>query len=156
MVIHSHAHGDHVAADPQFQAMPGVQLIAATPSEISKATGIANWPTDLGKIDLGNRVIDVVLIPGHNEASIALYDRLTGNLMTGDSLYPGRLGVQDFAAFKASAQRLADFVSDRPIAHVLGTHIETDQHTLSRLSAWHAPTNRRNTRWLLRAPMSSS
>jgi hydroxyacylglutathione hydrolase len=44
--------------------------------------------------------------------------------MTGDSLYPGRLSIQDFGAFKASAQRLADFVSDRPIAHVLGTHIE--------------------------------
>jgi glyoxylase-like metal-dependent hydrolase (beta-lactamase superfamily II) len=124
IVIHSHAHGDHVAADPQFQAMSDVQFIAATPAEISKATGIANWPTDLGKIDLGNRMIDIIPIPGHNEASIALYDRLTGNLMTGDSLYPGRLGVQDFAAFKASAQRLADFVSDRPIAHVLGTHIE--------------------------------
>jgi hydroxyacylglutathione hydrolase len=124
VVIHSHAHGDHVAADPQFQAMSNVQFIAATPAEVSKATGIAKWPTDLGKIDLGNRVIDIIPIPGHNEASIALYDRLTGNLMTGDSLYPGRLGVQDFAAYKASAQRLADFVSDRPIAHVLGTHIE--------------------------------
>jgi len=88
VVIHSHAHGDHVAADPQFQAMSNVQFIAATPAEISKATGIANWPTDLGKIDLGNRIVDIIPIPGHNEASIALYDRLTGNLMTGDSLYP--------------------------------------------------------------------
>jgi len=41
-----------------------------------------------------------------------------------NGLNPGRLSEQDFAAFKASAQRLADFVSDRPIAHVLGTHIE--------------------------------
>jgi hydroxyacylglutathione hydrolase len=68
----------------------------------------------------------VIPIPGHNEASIALYDRLTGNLLTGDSLYPGRLSVSeaDLPAFAASAQRLADFVRDRAIAHVLGTHIE--------------------------------
>src|SRR5438094_1517499 len=31
VVIHSHSHGDHVAADGQFQALPGVQFVAATP-----------------------------------------------------------------------------------------------------------------------------
>jgi glyoxylase-like metal-dependent hydrolase (beta-lactamase superfamily II) len=103
-----------------------VQFIAATPAEISKAAGIEKWPTEIGKIDLGGRVIDVIPFPGHNDASIALYDRVTGNLMTGDSLYPGRLSVSeaDLPTFTASAQRLADFVGDHPIAHVLGTHIE--------------------------------
>lgn len=126
IVIHSHAHGDHIAGDKQFQAISGVQLVAATPAAIQQAAGIAHWPVDLGHIDLGGRVIDVIPIPGHNDASIALYDRRTGNLMTGDSLYPGRLSVSeaDLPAFTASAQRLADFVADRPIAHVLGTHIE--------------------------------
>ena len=126
VVIHSHSHGDHTAADPQFQQMPGVQFIAATPSEIQKAAGITNWPTDLGQIDLGNRIVDVILIPGHDVASIALYDRPTGNLMTGDSLYPGRLYVTEaqIPTYAASAQRLVDFAKLHPIAHVLGTHIE--------------------------------
>jgi len=126
IVIHSHAHGDHIAGDKQFQALPNVQFIAPTPAEISKNAGIAKWPTDLGKIDLGGRIIDVIPFPGHNEASIALYDRQTGNLMTGDSLYPGRLSVlqSDLETFTASAQRLADFVLTHPIGHVLGTHIE--------------------------------
>jgi glyoxylase-like metal-dependent hydrolase (beta-lactamase superfamily II) len=126
VVIHSHSHGDHTAADGQFKQMPGVQFIAATPPEIQKAAGIATWPTDLGRIDLGNRVIDIIPIPGHDVASIALYDRITGNLMTGDSLYPGRLGVQlaQVPTFAASAQRLAAFVSTHDVAHVLGTHIE--------------------------------
>src|SRR5205814_8828922 len=59
-------------------------------------------------------------------ASIALYDRTTGNLMTGDSLYPGRLSVSaaDLPAFTASAARLTDFVRTHRVAHVLGTHIE--------------------------------
>jgi hydroxyacylglutathione hydrolase len=126
IVIHSHAHGDHIAGDKQFQSDAAVQFVAPTPMEIQKAAGIANWPGDIGHIDLGGRVVDVIPIPGHNDASIALYDRLTGNLLTGDSLYPGRLSVSeaDLPAFTASAQRLADFVRDRAIAHVLGTHIE--------------------------------
>src|SRR6185369_6594037 len=126
VVIHSHSHGDHTAADAQFQAMPDVQFIAAAPPEIQKAAGIATWPTDLGQIDLGNRIIDVIPFPGHDVASIALYDRVTGNLMTGDSLYAGRLGVAEaqIPTFAASAERLLAFVKVHPVAHVLGTHIE--------------------------------
>src|ERR1700681_903191 len=126
VVIHSHSHGDHTAADAQFKGMPGVQFIAAAPPDIQKAAGIATWPTDLGQIDLGNRIVDVIPFPGHDVASIALYDRITGNLMTGDSLYPGRLGVAEaqIPTYAASAQRLVDFVKIHPVAHVLGTHIE--------------------------------
>jgi glyoxylase-like metal-dependent hydrolase (beta-lactamase superfamily II) len=126
IVIHSHAHGDHIAGDKQFQALAEVQFIAPDPAEIQKAAGIAQWPTDIGHIDLGNRVIDIIPIPGHNSASITLYDRRTGILMTGDSLYPGRLSVSeaDLPAYIASAQRLADFVEVHPVSYVLGTHIE--------------------------------
>jgi hydroxyacylglutathione hydrolase len=126
VVIHSHSHGDHTAADGQFQQTPGVQFVDSKPPVIQKAAGIANWPTDLGQIDLGNRIIDVIPIPGHDVASIALYDRVTGNLMTGDSLYPGRLYVpqSQILTYAASAQRLVDFVKLHPVAHVLGTHIE--------------------------------
>jgi len=125
VVIHSHGHNDHTAGDQQLQeAMPDLEYIAPKPAEIQKHAGIAKWPTDIGHIDLGGRIIDVIPFPGHQEASIALYDRLTGNLMTGDSLYPGLLAVEDIGVYTASAQRLADFVSEHPVAHVLGTHIE--------------------------------
>ena len=126
VVIHSHSHSDHTAADAQFQGAPGVQFIAATPDAVQKAAGIASWPVDLGTIDLGNRVLDIIPIPGHDVASIALYDRATGNLLTGDSLYPGRLYVREtqIATFAASADRLVEFARTHPIVHVLGTHIE--------------------------------
>jgi hydroxyacylglutathione hydrolase len=124
VVIHSHGHNDHTAGDQQLQALPNMEYIAPKPADIQKATGMATWPTDIGHIDLGGRIIDVIPFPGHQEASIALYDRLTGNLMTGDSLYPGLLTVEDIGVYTASAQRLTDFVSDHPVAHVLGTHIE--------------------------------
>ncbi len=117
IVIHSHGHGDHTAGDKQFQALPNVKFIAATPAAIA----------EIGpELDLGGRVLDVLTIPGHNVASIALYDRKTGSLLTGDSLYPGRLYVPiaDMPAFTASAAKLAAFVKTHQIAHVLGTHIE--------------------------------
>jgi hydroxyacylglutathione hydrolase len=126
IVVHSHAHGDHTAGDPGFKDLPGVQFVAASVPELQKAFGLKNWPADSAQIDLGSRILDLIPIPGHDAASIALYDRQTGILMTGDSFYPGRLGVSEaeFATFVASNQRLVDFTKDKPVAHILGTHIE--------------------------------
>src|SRR5262249_32631767 len=107
-----------------FKDKPNIQFVAAAVPEIQKAFGIERWPTDIGHIDLGGRTLDVIPIPGHNEASIALYDHATGLLLTGDSFYPGRFYVADFPAFVASNQRLVDFSRNIPIAHILGTHIE--------------------------------
>jgi hypothetical protein len=85
---------------------------------------IEHWPTDTGHVDLGGRVIDMVPIPGHSDVSVALYDRNTAILLAGDSLYPGRLYVRDFAAFQASTERLVQFTEGKPVAHILGNHIE--------------------------------
>jgi glyoxylase-like metal-dependent hydrolase (beta-lactamase superfamily II) len=69
-------------------------------------------------------VLDVIPIPGHEASSIAVYDRQTAILFTGDTLYPGRLYVQDAAAFTRSVQRLVDFTHGKVVAHILGNHIE--------------------------------
>ena len=124
IVMHSHGHGDHIAGDAQFIDKPNIQFVAAAVPEIPNSFGIERWPTDIGHIDLGARTLDVIPIPGHHEASVALYDRATGILLTGDSFYPGRLYVSDFPAFIASNQRLVDFVRDKSVAHILGTHVE--------------------------------
>src|SRR6185369_10054524 len=73
-----------------------------------------------------NRVVDIIPIPGHELAHIAVYDRQTAVLFTGDTLYPGRVYVNqpDPDIFQASVQRLVDFTATRKVAHVLGTHIE--------------------------------
>ena len=55
---------------------------------------------------------------------MAFYDRRTGILLTGDLLYPGRLYVRDATAFRASVRRLVSFTRTRPVAHILGAHIE--------------------------------
>ena len=126
IVTHSHSHGDHTAGDAGLKALPNVQFVAAAVPELQKAFAIKTWPTDIVSIDLGARIVDVIPIPGHDVAGIALYDRQTGVLLTGDSFYPGRLYVGDaeFATFAASHQRLVDFTRDKPVAHIFGTHIE--------------------------------
>jgi glyoxylase-like metal-dependent hydrolase (beta-lactamase superfamily II) len=124
MVVHSHAHGDHVAGDKGFVGMSGVALIPPDVAAQQKAFGIDKWPEQIGSIDLGDRVIDVIPIPGHQPAHVAYYDRRTGILLTGDHLYPGRLYITDFPAYVASTRRMVEFTATRPVAHILGCHIE--------------------------------
>jgi glyoxylase-like metal-dependent hydrolase (beta-lactamase superfamily II) len=124
IAAHSHGHGDHIAGDKGFEGMANVTLVPATPEAEQKSFGIAKWPEDAGAIDLGDRVIDVLAIPGHQAAHLAYYDRKTAILLTGDHLYPGRLYVSDFPVYLASTRRLVDFTATRPVAHILGCHIE--------------------------------
>jgi len=126
IVVHSHSHGDHTAGDSGFKNLPNLQLVTANVAELQKAFAIKTWPTDIVPIDLGGRIVDLIPIPGHDVAGIALYDRQTAILLTGDSFYPGRLYVDEaeFATFVASHRRLVEFAEDRPVAHILGTHIE--------------------------------
>jgi len=124
IVAHSHSHGDHVAGDAGFHTMPNATMVPLTVDGTREFYSIDSWPEGVGQIDLGNRVLDVIPIPGHDALSIAFYDRRTGILLTGDSLYPGRLYVRDFPAFRRSTQRLVDFTRGKIVAHILGTHIE--------------------------------
>jgi len=124
VVVHTHAHGDHTAGDQGFTGMPDTTLVPATVDADRKAFGIENWPESIGSIDLGNRIVDVIPIPGHQAAHVAYYDRRTGILHTGDHLYPGRLYITDFPAYLASTRRLVEFTATRPIAHIVGCHIE--------------------------------
>src|SRR5258706_725304 len=124
VVIHSHRHGDHVAGDAQFADRPTTTLVKPTLASVREFFSFTNWPAEIRTFDLGNRVLDIIPIPGHTDDSIALYDRRTAILLTGDTVYPGRLYVNDFPAFRSSLHRLAEFTATHAIAHVLGNHIE--------------------------------
>jgi hydroxyacylglutathione hydrolase len=91
IVAHSHSHDDHRAGDAGFASLSGATMVPPTVAGTQQFFGIKNWPVDVGFIDLGGRIIDVIPIPGHDKLSLALYDRQTGVLLAGDSLYPGRL-----------------------------------------------------------------
>lgn len=124
IVAHSHAHGDHVAGDSLFRGRAGVTLVGRDTAAVRAFFQIARWPADAATFDLGDRVLDVLPIPGHQPASIALYDRRTTLLFTGDTFYPGRLYVRDTAAFARSVHRLTVFASTHAVRALLGAHIE--------------------------------
>jgi glyoxylase-like metal-dependent hydrolase (beta-lactamase superfamily II) len=124
IVGHSHSHNDHIAGDAQFRARANTIVVPLTVEATTKTFGIARWPDGAGRIDLGGRIIDVVPIPGHDVLSVAYYDRQTGILDAGDSLYPGRLYVRDFPSFVASTRRLVSFTEGKIVTHIVGCHIE--------------------------------
>lgn len=128
IVLHSHAHRDHTWGDDQVRAlndpaMP-ITFVPATLDDTKRFLQIKNWPQETGSIDLGGRTLNFVPIPGHDPVGIALYDPQTAVLLSGDTLYPGRLYVSDFAAYKASIDRLVNYLAGKPVAHILGGHIE--------------------------------
>jgi glyoxylase-like metal-dependent hydrolase (beta-lactamase superfamily II) len=123
LVVHSHGHGDHTAGTSALRNRPGTRVVDPNPGAIASFFGLS-WPTGVAGYDLGNRIVDIVPIPGHEGAHIAVYDRRTGILLTGDTIYPGRLYVSAQQDFRDSIARLVDFTRTRPVAHLLGAHIE--------------------------------
>lgn len=73
-------------------------------------------------VDLGSRVFEVLEVPGHSPACIALYDAHDRLLIAGDAIYDGQLvdGLfhSDRVAYRRSLQRLLDL----PVDLALGGH----------------------------------
>ncbi|SDP51731.1 Glyoxylase, beta-lactamase superfamily II [Arthrobacter sp. ok909] len=142
LVLHTHPHGDHVAGDAQFAGRPDTVLVDAARDSAWEFFGFTDNPDGGGgsdggdgesdgggtvesaHVDLGGRVLECWPSPGHHNAAVTFYDRYTGFLLTGDTVYPGRLYIQDWPAFVRTIDRLIGFCSTRPVTHVLGCHIE--------------------------------
>ncbi|GLQ94075.1 hypothetical protein GCM10007901_30260 [Dyella acidisoli] len=124
LVVHTHGHLDHRRGDAQFQSLPHVQVVQTDLEHVKQYFGLNNWPHGMAHIDLGDRVIDVLPTPGHYPSHLSFYDRNTDLFFSGDFFMPGRLIIDNAADDLASAQRVADFVKDRPVTAVLGGHIE--------------------------------
>jgi glyoxylase-like metal-dependent hydrolase (beta-lactamase superfamily II) len=73
-------------------------------------------------IDLGDRVFEVVHVPGHSPGSIALWEKETGVLLSGDAVYNGPLVEDAYHSntddYIASMERL----STLPVSVVHGGH----------------------------------
>lgn len=126
LVVHTHKHLDHRAGDPQFEGLSGVQVVAPDLDSVRTFFGFKQWPEGIAHLDLGGRMVDVIPAPGHQLAHVVFYDDRTALLFSGDFLMPGRLLVDDAAAYHQSALRLIDFVKTRPVAYILGGHVELD------------------------------
>ncbi|MEU9211909.1 MBL fold metallo-hydrolase [Streptomyces sp. NPDC048415] len=124
VVLHTHPHGDHIAGDGQFTDRPGTEVVDAALDSAWEFFGFRDDPHGVARVDLGGRVLECLATPGHHEAAVTFFDPWTGFLLTGDTVYPGRLYVDDWQAFTRTVDRLIDFCAVRPVTHVLGCHIE--------------------------------
>ncbi len=126
IVAHSHSHSDHHGADSAFASRPHTTVVGLHPEEVAKFFGVAHWPEDTVTYDLGGRPLDVIPTPGHEAAHIAIYDRRTKTLLSGDSILPAHvlIPLDEFATFRASIGRLAAFARQHDVETVLGAHVE--------------------------------
>lgn len=126
IVAHSHSHGDHVAGDAAFRDRPLTTLVGHKPADVAAFFGIARWPDRIVTFDLGGRALSILPTPGHQAAAIMVYDPRLKLLLSGDTLYPGRLyvPVNFLGDDRASIDRLAAFAARHPIRAALGAHIE--------------------------------
>ncbi len=128
LVLHTHAHDDHVAGDDQFADRADTVLVRADRDAAWSFFGFTDDGKDGGDavstVDLGGRVLEAFATPGHHSAAVTFYDPWTGILFTGDTVYRGRLYIVDWAAYSRSIDRIIEFCETHPVTHVIGCHIE--------------------------------
>jgi hydroxyacylglutathione hydrolase len=124
VVLHTHSHDDHNAADGQFTDRPDTTIVDAKRETAWQYFGFADDPESVAEVDLGERVLDCLATPGHQEAAVTYYDRYSGLLLPGDNVYPGRLYIWDWPAYVRSIDRLVEWCAQRPVSYLLGNHIE--------------------------------
>jgi glyoxylase-like metal-dependent hydrolase (beta-lactamase superfamily II) len=153
VVLNSHTHLDHVGGNWQFKDVLGMDTnftrarakgtTAGAQDEIgpdmicgpfpkgfdsrSYATRpwtITRWIHDGDRLDLGDRVLEILSTPGHTPDAVCLLDRAHRLLFTGDTYYPAPIWLfrpeTDLDAYAASVQRLAALASQ--LTMVLGAH----------------------------------
>jgi len=143
-VLNSHSHIDHTGGNYQFRNIlsPSTKFSVANSlgndsdqvkTEVSAEALCKGLPAGVTQddhriepysitavvkdgdiIDLGNRKLEVLQIPGHTDDSVALLDEKSGLLWTGDTFYEGPIWLYfaetDLPAYKKSLARLADLV----------------------------------------------
>jgi len=124
VVAHTHGHYDHVRGDAQFADRPDTAIVGRELDAVRQYFGFTAWPEQIVTFDLGGRVLEITGSPGHHRAAITVHDPWTGFLLTGDTVYPGRLYAFNFPKFLASLDRMVALAESRAVTHVLGCHIE--------------------------------
>lgn len=128
MLILSHFHYDHIYDASSFEdgvtlidrpeiragVKNGLYTISAAESVDAEAPPltVAGFIADGDVIDLGNRKLDVLNLPGHTTESITLIDKTRNQAFTGDFVYKHLGGIiafapaSNFPPYKANSDRL--------------------------------------------------
>lgn len=98
----------HYLTDDSLWALPHADYSA---TEYRMAAAAPTWLLEDGdRIDLGNRLLQVLHTPGRSPGGIVLWEAETGSLFTSDMLYDGAHGTawppEEPSAYAASLMRL--------------------------------------------------
>jgi len=124
VVAHSHRHHEHVAGRAQFEGRPGTTVVGKDRLSVMKFFAFTNCPGEVLRLDLGGRVQQITGTAGHHVSSISILDGWSGFLLPGDVLYPGRLCIQDMAAFAYRLDPIHGLAASGRVRHVMGAHVE--------------------------------
>jgi len=153
-VLNSHSHYDHVGGNADFnyiygmnteftqlrkQGLPHERVSEeVSPDALCKPLPdgvvekehkirpyeIDQYVTEGFTIDLGNRLVEVISIPGHTPDAIGLWDKENGLLWTGDTFYQGAIWLfapeTNLDDYKNSIKRLAEM--SKSLKHLLPAH----------------------------------
>jgi glyoxylase-like metal-dependent hydrolase (beta-lactamase superfamily II) len=109
----------------QFMGRPDTTIVPKPLDVMKRFYGLgSSWPSGTGRIDLGDRVIEVIPTPGTHKDGVSFYDPYCDFLFTGDLLFPGKINIGNDGDFVASLERLKAFTASRPVKWILGGHIE--------------------------------
>jgi hydroxyacylglutathione hydrolase len=162
-VVNSHGHPDHTFGNGAFEEVyihDADEPFVRTPRPIETRQRIAEnilprplpmdfdvntWaasaagslvPIKDGHVfDLGNRILEVLSVPGHTPGSVCLLDRGTRLLFTGDTVLSGTLWLQleeslPLRQFHGNLQRLQTFAGE--FEHILPGHGDLEVLPLSK------------------------
>ncbi|MGK2910569.1 MAG: MBL fold metallo-hydrolase [Sphingobium sp.] len=109
----------------QFAGRADTVIVPKPLAVMKRFYGLArNWPTGTGKIDLGDRVVEVMPTPGTHKDGVSFYDPYCDLLFTGDFLYPGKINIGNDRDFITSLERMKVFAATHSVKWILGGHIE--------------------------------
>lgn len=128
-VVPSHLHYDHVGGLAEFSdvALPdaedlrertvdGVFVPRANENlghlenEPRDSIRVTRWLQHGEQIDLGGRIIEILVTPGHTKTSVMFFDPKMPALFTGDFMYPGGLFVESLEDYRSSLTMLLKHV----------------------------------------------
>jgi glyoxylase-like metal-dependent hydrolase (beta-lactamase superfamily II) len=135
LAIPSHLHFDHVGNLPKFAAvaLPDLPTLRSRQQDgafelsMNQYLGfvegfkrptfrVTRWVTPESDIDLGDRRLTLISVPGHTPDSVVLLDHVTNALFAGDFIYPTTIyaflpgaNLRDYAV---SAQRVVQRLDD--------------------------------------------
>lgn len=115
-LLNTHADRDHIGSNAEFDVFYMGPAEASNYYNTQKQSGCFLPVWDGDQIDLGDRPLEIIALPGHTPGSIAVLDIKNRALISGDPIQDGNIfmfGVQrEMHAYIASLKRL-ETMADR-------------------------------------------